>query len=82
MSYYQYFCVKKSNVYISRIDTTGDCWWLRAGWYCWLGEPSALDSVVCMQVSGVWRRRGIFMIDCAATLDSVQSVDTGGSSAS
>ena len=82
MCYYQYSCMKKSNDYITRIDHTRDCWWLRAGWYCWLGEPSALDSVVCMQVSGVWRRRGIFMIDCAGTQCAECRVDTGGSSAS
>ena len=41
----------------------------------------ALSSAVCSVYASIWRRRGIFMIDCAG-IYYLQSVDTGGSPAS
>ena len=78
MSYYQYIMYKENkrlyylNSHHSRLVLAVCRMVLLAG--------RALSSAVCVYAS-IWRRRGIFMIDCAG-IYYLQSVDTGGSSAS
>ena len=88
LSYYQYFCVKKSNVYITRIDHTRDSRLLVAACRMVLLAGRALSSGQCSVYAGIWclEKAGYFYDRlCGYTqhsVQSVQSVDTGGSSAS
>ena len=54
MSYYQYFCKKKSNVYISRIDHTRDSRWLVAACRMVLLAGRALSSALYSVYAGIW----------------------------
>ena len=54
MSYYQYFCVKKSNVYITRIDHTRDSRLLVAACRMVLLAGRALSSGQCSVYAGIW----------------------------